>query len=101
MKYTEIFRTYKTKEGQLFHLLNKRINFPDNKNLEIYDSLEITANTPWTILSYNLYKSIEYWWILTSINPSSIFYAKEGEIIYYIKPEYLKLVTDLIKKDAI
>lgn len=100
MKYTEIFRKYRTKEGQLFHLLNKRIDFPSDKTLDIYESMEVTANTPWTILSYKLYDTIDYWWVLTSINTSSIFYAKEGDIIYYIKPDYIETVINLIKDNA-
>ena len=100
MQYTEIFRKYKTKEGQLFYLLNKRIDFPTDKSLEIYDSLEAPSDIPWTILSYQLYDTIDYWWVLTSINKSSIFYAKTGDTIYYIKPDYIDEIINLIKDHA-
>ena len=94
--YTQIFRQYKTKEGIPFNLLNKRIVFPEDKTLDIYESIYVTADTPWTILSYQLYDTIEYWWILCSINPSSVFYAKEGETVYFIKPEYLNTILENI-----
>lgn len=100
MEYTEIFRKYTTSEGQPFYLLNKRVDFPSDKSLELYDSLEASTNISWTILSYQLYDTIDYWWVLSSINKSSIFYAKAGDTIYYIKPDYIEEIITLIKSHA-
>ena len=97
MNYTEIFNKYRTKEGKLFYLLNRSVSFPEDKTLAIYDTKIITENTPWTILSYNIYDKIDFWWILCSINKSSLFYAKDGDIIYYIKPEYISLILNSLK----
>jgi hypothetical protein len=97
MNYTEIFNKYRTKEGKLFYLLNRSVSFPEDKTLAIYDTKVITENTPWTILSYNIYDKIDFWWILCSINKSSLFYAKDGDIIYYIKPEYISLILNSLK----
>lgn len=97
MNYTEIFNKYKTKEGKLFYLINKSIAFPEDKSLAIYDKKIVSDNTPWTVLSYDLYDKIDYWWILCSINKSSIFYAKDGDTVYYIKPEYLSLILTNLK----
>jgi hypothetical protein len=96
MDYTKIFRLYNTKENIPFFLLNKRVEFPSDKTLDIYNSTLISSNIPWTVLSYKLYGSIDYWWILCSLNSSSIFYAKEGEYVYYIKPEYMDLIINSI-----
>ena len=90
--YENIFNQYLTKEEIPFYLLNKRIIFPDDKTLDIYGSMYITTDTPWTNLSFQIYDTIDYWWILCSINPSSVFYAKEGELVYYIKPEYINFI---------
>jgi hypothetical protein len=90
--YDKIFNQYLSKEGIPFYLLNKRIIFPEDKTLDIYGSLYLASDTPWTNLSYQLYDTIDYWWILCSINTSSIFYAKEGDVIHYIKPEYLNFI---------
>ena len=96
MDYTKIFRLYNTKEGIPFLLLNKRVEFPSDKTLDIYSSILVDNNTPWTILSYKLYGTIDYWWILCSLNSSSIFYAKEGDYIYYIKPDYIEFILNSI-----
>ena len=86
--YENIFNQYLTKEEIPFYLLNKRIIFPDDKTLDIYGSMYITTDTPWTNLSFQIYDTIDYWWILCSINPSSVFYAKEGELVYYISKSH-------------
>lgn len=75
--YSSIFNLYKTTENIDFLMLNRKVEFPNDKSLEIYSTKTITDNIPWTILSYQLYDSIDYWWILTKLNPGSMFFAKE------------------------
>lgn len=75
--YSSIFNLYQTKEGQDFLMLNRKIEFPSDMTLYIYDTKVINDNIAWTILSYQLYETIDYWWILAKLNSSSIFYAKE------------------------
>lgn len=96
MDYTSILRKYETKEKIPFYLLNKRIEFPSDRTLDIYDSILIDSDIPWTILSYKLYGSITYWWILCALNTSSLFYAKENSNVYYIKREYLETILSSI-----
>lgn len=98
MKFSEIFNLYKTKENKEFYLYNKSINFPEDKSLDIYDTMTMGSDTPWTLLSYKIYNTIDYWWVLTSINKSSVFYAKEGDNIYFIKPVYIELLLQTIKE---
>lgn len=100
MNYTDIFRKYRTSENKLFYLLNKRVAFPDDLTLPIYDKILVTDDIAWTVLSYKLYETIDYWWVLCNINPLSIFYAKSGSEIYYIKPEYLDYIIANIKENA-
>lgn len=47
-------------------------------------------------MSYKLYNSINYWWVLSSLNPQYKFYAKRGEIIKIIKPESLSAVLQYV-----
>ncbi|MBQ7820511.1 MAG: hypothetical protein IJ341_12555 [Bacteroidales bacterium] len=75
--YSKIFNLYTTKENKEFLMLNRKIEFPSDHSLYIYGKKIVTDNIPWTILSYQIYGTIDYWWILTKLNPSSIFYAKE------------------------
>jgi hypothetical protein len=40
----------------------------------------------WTIVSYKLYGTIDYWWVLSALNPTMKLYAKRGSILKIIKP---------------
>lgn len=77
--------------------MNKDIIYPNDKTLEFYDSLLIPEDIPWTILSYKIYGTISYWWLLAGINrhsfknqSSSVFYAPAGMTCYFIKKTYLR-----------
>ena len=85
----KIFNQYRTSEGIPFYLLSKSVHFPDN-NDELYSYVYIDDNTPWTILSYQLYGTINHWWVLTSLNKNAPFYAKAGTNIKIIKPSLLE-----------
>lgn len=88
----KIFNEYTTSEGVPFYLLSKSVFFPEDESLEIYEWVYVDEDTPWTILSYQLYDSISYWWVVSSLNKSSKFYARRGELIKIIKPNYLSKV---------
>ena len=88
----KIFNQYTTSEGVPFYFLNKSVFFPEDESLDIYQFIHADEDIPWTILSYQLYDSISYWWVLSSLNKTSKFYAKRGEIIKIIKPSYLSKV---------
>lgn len=87
--YSSIFNSYETSEGLPFYLLNRKIELPSDKSLYLYDDFLVSENTPWTILSWQLYNTIDYWWVLSALNPENKFYAPGGESIKFIKKEYI------------
>lgn len=97
MDYSTIFSKYYTLEGQSFNMINRSVHFPDDKTLKIYDKMFIASNVPWTILSWQLYGTIDHWWVLSSLNKSDIFYAPEGLEILIIKPQYIDNILDKIE----
>lgn len=93
--YSNIFNTYQTTEGFLYHNLSKRVVFPFDESLDMYARYYVDEDVPWTILSYQLYGSIDYWWVLTSLNKDMVFYAERGNSVLVIRPDYL---TDVLKR---
>lgn len=93
-RYNNLFSLYHTAEGIPFTLKNRSIAFPDDATNPIYQTKYISINTPWTVLSYNIYGTIDYWWLLSLLNNSQIFYAEEGSEIRIIDKEYIE---DIIK----
>lgn len=98
--YNNLFNLYYTTEQIPFTLKNRSVAFPEGINNELYGVKYIAENTPWTILSYSIYGTIDYWWVLCSLNPNQIFYAEEGEEIRYILPDYIDDVISTISNQA-
>lgn len=96
-KYNNLFNLYYTSENIPFTLKNRSIVFPEDANSPIYQIKYISIDTPWTVLSYNLYNTIDYWWVLCSLNKADVFYAKEGEEIRVINPKFIDEIVDDIK----
>ena len=67
-RYENIFKLYKTSEGQYFYNILSTISFPENLDNNLFYSLSINEKTPWPIISYNVYGTIELWWLLAIIN---------------------------------
>lgn len=107
LKYNEIFNTYSL-DGCAFKLLDRSVTFPDNRNLDIYSSIYVAEDTPWTILSYRVYGTIEYWWVLSSLNRgtgkpgeerSFVFHAPAGTQCHFVKKEKLKDLLNIIQQN--
>lgn len=97
-EYQSIFKEYISSENLPFKMLNRRVIFPEDKNSPIYSFKNITTDTPWTVLSYQIYGSINYWWILCALNEdNNIYYAKDGSIVTYIKAEYIPYIENNLK----
>lgn len=99
-KYNHLFNLYFTSEGIPFTLKNRSIGFPEDRTNPIYEKRYVSINTPWTVLSHNLYKTIDYWWVLAALNKSQIFYAEEGTEIYIIPEKYIESVIATIKSQS-
>lgn len=107
LKYDDIFSAYNI-DGYAFKLLDRSVTFPDNRNLDIYDSVYVAEDTPWTILSYRVYGTIEYWWVLSSLNrgtgrpeeeQSFFFHAPAGTQCHFIKKEHLRDLLNIIQQN--
>lgn len=95
--YTSIFKKYISKEGVPFQIFNRRLVFPSDTNHYIYGRYLVTSDVAWTVLSYKIYGTIDYWWILCSLNEQNMYYAREGQTIIYVKPTYIPSILNLLK----
>ena len=91
---SNIYNTYETSEGVPFYLLSKSISFPTDYTLEIYKTCYVSEDTPWTIVSWKIYGTIDYWWVLSQLNKKTPFYAKSGQTIVYIPKNTLEEILN-------
>jgi hypothetical protein len=96
--YENIFKVTLVKNNDksfyFYNILNKAV-FPDTIDKNAYDIKILNIDTPWTTFSYQLYSTINLWWILFLLNkPDYIFLAKAGQQYKYIKPNLVQSVLD-------
>tara|TARA_R100000951_G_scaffold107239_1_gene102449 strand:- start:449 stop:817 length:369 start_codon:yes stop_codon:yes gene_type:complete len=96
--YENIFKVNlienKDKNFFFYNTLNKII-FPDDLSGDTYDELTVQVDTPWTTLSFNLYGTINLWWVVYLINkPKYIFLAKSGSTVKYITPSSIRSILN-------
>jgi hypothetical protein len=99
--YENIFKVNllknKDKNFYFYNTLNK-VMFPDNLDGSIYKEVAVQTDTPWTTLSFNLYGTINLWWVVYLINkPKYIFLAKGGTTVKYITTSAITSILNSMK----
>jgi hypothetical protein len=77
------------KNFYIYNLLDKVI-FPETLSTEVLAQQTILTDKPWTMLSFELYGTIDLWWVIYLLNkPKYIFKAKAGTTYKYVKPDFI------------
>lgn len=98
-KYENIFNVYSTQKDEnsfyyYYNILNK-IVIPSSLDSSVYDTVTLNKRLPWTTFSFQLYQTINLWWLLFLINkPKNIFVAEAGIEYKYIQQEYIEQVLN-------
>ena len=80
-----------------YNLLNKVV-FPDSISDEFIEEITILTDKPWTTLSFELYGTIQLWWVVYLLNkPDYIFKAQANNKYKYIRPGAMFTVLEQIK----
>lgn len=96
-RYEKIFKLYQTDNNQYFYNLIQSIFLPDQLDDRAIFYYTIKQQMPWTTVSYNVYKTIELWWLIlltnNLYNPFDI--PSAGTVIKVIQPAY---IPDILKE---
>tara|TARA_R110002124_G_scaffold286974_2_gene469506 strand:- start:122 stop:493 length:372 start_codon:yes stop_codon:yes gene_type:complete len=96
--YENIFNVNLIEDNNVYfyNLLNKVI-FPDSISDEFTDEITLTSDKPWTMLSFQLYGTINLWWTVYLLNkPDYIFKAQANNTYKFIKSKYITSVLNKI-----
>ena len=81
-----------------YNILNKVV-FPDDISDEFINTITLQSDKPWTTLSYELYGTINLWWIVYLLNkPDYIFKAQASTEYKYIKAGAVSSVLQQITR---
>ena len=82
-----------------YNILNKVV-FPDDISDEYITEIVINIDKPWTTLSYEIYGTIQLWWVIVLLNsPEYIFKAKASTSYKVIRPEYISAILKQISNN--
>jgi hypothetical protein len=103
-RYENIFNIYTTKAGTdnlyyYYNILNK-VQIPNSLDQRIFDTKKLNRKLPWTTFSYQLYETMNLWWLIFLINkPKNIFIADAGIEYKYIRREYIdEVITSILSQ---
>jgi len=100
IRYENIFRLYKNDSEKYYYNLLQSIFLPQNLNPDLLFYQQINQKMPWTIISFNAYKTIDLWWLICLTNQiyNPVKFPDTGTIIKIIKPQYVSNIISEIRE---
>lgn len=103
--YENIFRIYQTEDPDnqinfyYYNLLNS-IYLPGNIPPAYYYTVTLKRATPWTVISYNEYKTINLWWLILLVNniKNPVLFPEAGSVLKIVKQPFIKLILNDIRQ---
>jgi hypothetical protein len=93
--YENIFRMYPTEDPNtkpfLYYNLLNSIYIPTPLQSETYYTITLNRIMPWTVISYDEYKTMNLWWLIVLANNiyNPIIYPPAGTRLNIIKPNFV------------
>jgi hypothetical protein len=96
-RYENIFRLYQTKDNHYFYNILSTVSFPDNLDDNLFYNVVVNEKTPWPVISYGAYGTIELWWLLAIINGvKNPFEIPSNNTLKVLKAQYVRpVITQL------
>lgn len=96
-KYENLFQVYSLSSYYFYNILN-RVTFPSDIDGDFFDYYTVDKSLPWTIISYNVYNTIDLWWLICALNgiENPVAFPERGTQLKMLKPIYVREVIDQI-----
>lgn len=94
-----LFKVYTDANGNYFYNLLNTIVFPEEPDENIYYLWRIPSpNMPWTLISHQIYNTVELWWLLCSLNgiQNAVVFPEAGTQIKVLMERYVSTVLQQI-----
>lgn len=99
-RYENIFKLY-SKDKKYFYNITRKIEL-NLSNLDPSQFLyyPVKQKMPWTMISFNIYSTIELWWLLCLVNniKNPLFQPKVGTFIKALAPGLVVPVIENIQQ---
>lgn len=98
-RYENIFKLYTTEQSQYYYNLIQSVYTPEEISEEYIYYQTISQKMPWTMVSFNAYRTIDLWWLICLVNKiyNPVLTPRQGTLIKLIKKEYVSIVLNEIR----
>jgi prophage DNA circulation protein len=100
--YENIFRIYttegKTTNQQLYYNILNSVYIPTPLVPGTYYAITLQKSVPWTVISYDEYRTINLWWLIVLANNilNPVLYPSAGTTLNIIKPQFISNIINSI-----
>ncbi len=99
-RYENIFKIFNTGDKNFYYYnIIKKFVIPDNLDERLFYNVTLPNGTPLTTFSYNLYGTIDLWWLILIINniTNPIKDLPVGKKLRLLKPQFIEQILDSIQ----
>lgn len=103
-RYENIFNVYTVeKDGKDFYFynINNKIQLPVVIGSSYIKTIQLDRTLPWTILSHQLYGTMNLWYLIYMLNKRDskpAFTANLGDTIVYIDPRFINTIVNKLNE---
>jgi hypothetical protein len=100
-RYENFFNIYTDEKAEIkFYNLLRGINVFQADNSDVEEKYIIQTSDTWASIAWKKYKTIELWWLICAYNQiqNPIDFPDSGTIIKILKPEYVSMVINELKR---
>lgn len=103
LRYENIFKMYKNDTSQYYYNITKTITLPEDIDPGQIIYYRMRRRMPWTMVSFNIYNTIELWWLLCLLNKvkNPVKAPDTGLVIKALNPDIVSSVLSEIKKQLV
>ena len=100
--YENIFRIYVTEDKaasqQLYYNILNSVYIPTPLAPGTYYTITLRRSMPWTVISYDEYRTINLWWLIVLANniTNPVLYPGAGTSLNIIKPQFISNIINSI-----
>ena len=103
-RYENIFNVYtveKDNKNFYFYNINNKIQLPVVIDSNYLNTIILDRSLPWTTLSYNLYGTMNLWYLIYMLNhrdSAPSFTSNLGDSLVYIKPRFIDTIVNSLNE---
>lgn len=106
-RYERIFKVHEQYKGDKlfkFYNITNKIELPEDIDSSILLEYNVLSRMPLTIISSDIYGSVDRWWSIYLINKDlipDIFYVEPGVTLKYIDPAKIGIIYNQITQEIV